>query len=118
ALPLDAVPLMRTASQPRRGIGQSSIERLVLCADAQGISLFDALPRAEEAGVGAQPLTAVKSFYTLMPSLRSAAQELNVAELLERVPEGTGHEDALGAGRPIGSRGRRAHSGEPVGVTR
>src|SRR5207302_1512846 len=116
--PFDAVSLMRIANKPRRGIGQSSIDRLVLFADAQGISLYDALPRAEEAGVGAQPLKAVKSFHTLMQSLASAAQELNVAELLERVPEGTGHEDALGAGRPIGSRGRRAHSGEPVGVTR
>src|SRR5256712_7645377 len=39
--PFDAVSLMRIANKPRRGIGQSSIDRLVLFADAQGISLYD-----------------------------------------------------------------------------
>src|SRR3954454_15943885 len=46
--PFDAVSLMRIANRPRRGIGDSSIARLVTFADAQGIWLWDALPRADE----------------------------------------------------------------------
>jgi ATP-dependent DNA helicase UvrD/PcrA len=42
----DAVSLMRIANRPRRGIGDSSISRLVTFADAQAIPLFDALSRA------------------------------------------------------------------------
>ena len=34
--PADAVSLMRIANRPRRGIGDSSIARLVTFADAQG----------------------------------------------------------------------------------
>jgi DNA helicase-2/ATP-dependent DNA helicase PcrA len=116
--PFDAVSLMRIANKPRRGIGQSSIDRLVLFADAQGISLYDALPRAEEAGVGAQPLKAVKSFHMLMQSLTSAAQELNVAELVERVLEQSGYFDALEAERTIEAQGRMENLQELVGVAR
>src|SRR5436853_4288923 len=54
--PADAVSLMRIANRPRRGIGDSSIARLVTFADAQGIWLWHALARADEAGVGAAPL--------------------------------------------------------------
>jgi len=116
--PSDAVSLMRIANKPRRGIGDSSIARLVTFADAQGISLWDALPRAEEAGVGAQPLKAVKSFHTLMQSLTSAAQELNVAELVERVLEQSGYLDMLEAERTIEAQGRTENLQELVGVAR
>src|SRR5204863_5964160 len=42
--PFDAVSLMRIANKPRRGIGDTSIARLVTFADAHGISLWEALP--------------------------------------------------------------------------
>src|SRR2546423_9445076 len=58
--PADAVSLMRIANRPRRGIGDTSIARLVTFADAQGIWLWHALARADEAGVGAAPRRAVK----------------------------------------------------------
>src|SRR5206468_11515661 len=41
--PSDAVSLMRSANRPRRGIGDTSIARLVTFADAQAISLWEAL---------------------------------------------------------------------------
>ena len=53
--PFDGVSLARIANRPRRGIGDASIARLQVYADAQGISLFEALGQAEEAGVGAAP---------------------------------------------------------------
>ena len=53
--PYDAVSLLRIANRPRRGIGDTTLARL---ADAtptrSGISLWEALGRAEEAGVGAR----------------------------------------------------------------
>ena len=41
--PFDAVSLMRIANRPRRGIGDTSIARLVTFADGLGISLWEAL---------------------------------------------------------------------------
>src|SRR6266508_1770201 len=56
AYPYDAVSLLRMANRPRRGIGDSSLTRLQSYADAHGLSLWESLEHAEEAGVGAAPL--------------------------------------------------------------
>src|ERR671937_559030 len=49
--PYDAVSLARIANRPRRGIGDTSLARLQAFADAQGLSLWEALARADEAGL-------------------------------------------------------------------
>jgi DNA helicase-2/ATP-dependent DNA helicase PcrA len=116
--PFDAVSLLRIANRPRRGIGDSSLARLQSFADAQGISLWEALGRADEAGVGAAPLKAVKSFHTLMQSLQAQAQELSVPELIERVLEQTGYLESLENERTIEAQGRMENLQELVGVGR
>jgi DNA helicase-2/ATP-dependent DNA helicase PcrA len=116
--PSDGVSLARIANRPRRGIGDASIARLQAYADAQGVSLFEALGRADEAGVGAAPLKAVQRFHTLMQSLTAGAQELSVPELLETVLERTGYLEALEAERTIEAQGRQENLLELVGVTR
>jgi DNA helicase-2/ATP-dependent DNA helicase PcrA len=116
--PNDAVSLMRIANRPRRGIGDTSVARLVTFADAQGISLWEALPRAAEAGVGAAPQKAVKQLHTLLASLMAQAQELSVPELVERVLEQSGYLEALEAERTIEAQGRVENLQELVGVAR
>ena len=116
--PSDAVSLMRIANRPRRGIGDTSIARLVTFADAQGISLWEALPRADEAGVGAAPQKAVKQLHTLLASLMAQSQELSVPELVERVLEQTGCLEALEAERTIEAQGRIENLQELISVSR
>src|SRR2546421_589970 len=65
-----AVSLQRIVNRPRRGIGASSMARLQPYADAQGMSLFEALEHAEEAGITGAPLRAVQGFHTLHQSLQ------------------------------------------------
>jgi DNA helicase II / ATP-dependent DNA helicase PcrA len=114
----DAVSLTRIANRPRRGIGDASLARLQTFADAQGVSLWEALERAEEAGVGAAPLKAVERFRTLMQSSMSGALELSVPELLERVLEKSGYLESLEAERTVEAQGRIENLLELVGVTR
>ena len=104
--PFDGVSLARIANRPRRGIGDTSIARLQVYADAQGISLFEALGQAEEAGVGAAPLKAVQRLHTLLQSLMAGALELPVPELLERVLEQSGYLESLKAERTFEAQGR------------
>ena len=105
--PYDAVSLTRIANRPRRGVGDTSLARLQTLADGEGISLWEALGRAEEAGLATASLRAVQALRSLLQSLMAEAQELLVAELLERVLERTGYLEALEASR----RGRpRARS--------
>jgi len=116
--PVDSVSLQRIANRPRRGIGDTSVARLATFADAQGISLWEALGRADEAGIGAAPLRALRSLRTLLESLMSAAQELTVPDLLERVLERSGYLGALEAERTVEAQGRIENLQELVGVAR
>jgi DNA helicase-2/ATP-dependent DNA helicase PcrA len=114
----DAVSLTRIANRPRRGIGDASLARLQTFADTQGISLWEALERADEAGVGAAPLKAVERFRTLMQSSMAGALELSVPELLERVLEKSGYLESLEAERTVEAQGRIENLLELVGVAR
>src|SRR5579864_3428249 len=49
--PYDAVSLVRIANRPRRGIGDSTLTRLQIWADTNGITLHEALGHPEAAGV-------------------------------------------------------------------
>jgi DNA helicase II / ATP-dependent DNA helicase PcrA len=112
----DAVSLLRIANRPRRGIGDASLARLQTYADAQGLSLWESLEHAEEAGVGAAPLRAVQGLRTLLQSLMAGALELTVPELVERVLQRSGYQDALEAERTIEAQGRIENLQELVGV--
>ncbi len=114
----DAVSLTRIANRPRRGIGDASLARLQTFADSQGISLWEALDRPEEAGCGGAPLKAIERFRTLMQSSMAGALELTVPEVLERVLERSGYLEALEAERTVEAQGRIENLLELVGVAR
>jgi DNA helicase-2/ATP-dependent DNA helicase PcrA len=114
--PYDAVSLQRIANRPRRGIGDASLARLQAHADAHELSLWEALGHAEEAGIAAAPLRAVQGLHTLLESLQAQAQELTVAEVIERVLDRSGYLAALEAERTIEAQGRMENLQELVGV--
>ncbi len=116
--PTDAISLTRIANRPRRGVGDTSLARLQTFADGSGGSLWDALGRAEEAGLATASLRAVQSLRSLLQSLMAAALELPVSALLEAVLERSGYLDALEAERTIEARGRIENLEELVGVAR
>jgi DNA helicase-2/ATP-dependent DNA helicase PcrA len=116
--PADAGSLLRIANRPRRGIGDTSLARLVTHADATGRTLWEAMADPEAAGVAAASVRAIKGFHATMESLMAASQELHVDELLERVLEKTGILEAFEAERTIEARGRIENLQELVGVAR
>jgi DNA helicase II / ATP-dependent DNA helicase PcrA len=116
--PADAVSLQRISNRPRRGIGDASLARLQTYADTYGMSVFEALGQAEEAGIAAAPLRAVKAFHTLLQSLQAQAQELDVPALVERVLERSGYLEWLEAERTVEAQGRIENLQELVGVGR
>jgi len=116
--PFDALSLLRIANRPRRGIGDSTLARLMTFADQAEITLWEAMDRAEQAGVGTAPQKALASFRTMIQSLMSAAQELEVPELIERVLDQSGTIEAHQAERTIESQGRIENLQELVSLAR
>src|SRR5262249_28637718 len=116
--PADAVSLMRIANRPRRGIGDTSLARLVNYADGLGTSLWDAMAHVDEAGLAAASGRAVTQFRNVMESLAATATDSTVADLVEAVLERTGYLESLEAERTIEARGRIENLEELVGVAR
>jgi DNA helicase-2/ATP-dependent DNA helicase PcrA len=118
ANPSDAVSLLRIANRPRRGIGDTSLQRLVVHADSLGISLWEAMADPEAAGLGTAAVRAVRGFRNTLDSLMASSQELHVDELVEAVLERSGTLEAYEAERTIEARGRIENLQELVGVAR
>jgi DNA helicase II / ATP-dependent DNA helicase PcrA len=116
--PYDLVSLLRVANRPRRGIGDTSLARLQAYATGLDLTLWDAMGRAEEAGLGAAAVRAVTTFRNAMQSLMATATDANVADILEAVLDRTGYLETLEAERTIEARGRIENLEELVGVAR
>src|SRR5919201_1227176 len=115
--PYDAVSLQRIANRPRRGIGDTSLSRLQTFAEGQGITLFEALSHAEQAGLATAPLRAVQALRALLERLRDRVGR-PVFEVAEAVLEESGYLAGLEAERTIEAQGRIENLQELVGVAR
>jgi DNA helicase-2/ATP-dependent DNA helicase PcrA len=116
--PADAVSLMRIANRPRRGIGDTSIARLVNYADGLGTSLWDAMGHVEEAALASASAKAVTQFRSVMESLMATATDADVATIVEAVLDRSGYLESLEAERTIEARGRIENLEELIGVAR
>jgi DNA helicase-2/ATP-dependent DNA helicase PcrA len=116
--PADAVSLMRIANRPRRGIGDTSIARLVNYADGLGTSLWEAMAHVEEAGLASASAKAVTQFRNVMESLMATATDASVATIVEAVLDRSGYLESLEAERTIEARGRIENLEELIGVAR
>jgi DNA helicase II / ATP-dependent DNA helicase PcrA len=116
--PADAVSLMRIANRPRRGIGDTSIARLVNYADGLGTSLWEAMGHVEEAGLASASGKAVTQFRNVVQTLMATATDADVATIVEAVLDRSGYLESLEAERTIEARGRIENLEELVGVAR
>ncbi len=94
--PRSDVDLLRIVNVPARGIGATTLDRLIAWATANHSTLFDALAKApsiEELGSG--PRKKLTAFCELLDRLRFAATESLPSEVLGQVLEQTGYIEAL-----------------------
>ncbi|HET6303322.1 MAG TPA: UvrD-helicase domain-containing protein [Myxococcota bacterium] len=86
--PADAMALRRCVNAPTRGIGPATLERAAAFGDSRGLSLLEALDRAEREGELGRVGTRVRSFLELLegllPELRSASPSEAIGRALER----------------------------------
>jgi DNA helicase II / ATP-dependent DNA helicase PcrA len=108
ANPQDVVSFTRVANSPRRGIGQTSLSRVINHAATMGVSVWDAAADPGSVpGLGTAAVKAIGRFMETMEGLRSrAASGVPVGDLLEAVLHESGYLDALEAERTIEAQGR------------
>jgi DNA helicase-2/ATP-dependent DNA helicase PcrA len=120
ANPADAISFTRVVNSPRRGIGQTSLSRVLQHADALGVTVWEAAEDpAAVPGLGTAAVKAFDRFMSTMASLRDRARDgVPVGDLLEAVLHDTGYLDALQAERTIEAQGRIENLQELVEVGR
>jgi DNA helicase-2/ATP-dependent DNA helicase PcrA len=106
--PQDVGAFTRIANSPKRGIGQTSLSRVIGWANTMGTNVWEAA--ADPAAVpslGAAAVKAIGRFMGTMRVLRERAESNPpVAELLEELLSETGYIEALEAERTIEAQGR------------
>ena len=93
--PNDEVSLRRVLNVPPRRIGQTAVERLETLARERGLTLFEALRRADEVqGLAAATRACIAQFVALIDRL-SGVKQGSVEELVEAVIKGAGYREYL-----------------------
>ncbi len=120
ANPFDVVSFTRVANSPRRGLGQTSLGRIVSHSATVGVSVWEAAAAPDTIpGLGAAAVKALQRFMDTMGELRARVEQgVPVGELLEAVLSQTGYIEALEAERTIEAQGRIENLEELVSVGR
>jgi superfamily I DNA/RNA helicase len=116
--PQDVVAFGRIVNSPRRGIGTTSMSRVIGWANTAGITVWDAVVEPEAVpGLGS---AAVKAFHRFMGTMRVLRERAEggapIAALLNELLRETGYLDALEAERTIEAQGRMENLEELVNV--
>ncbi|HET8952083.1 MAG TPA: UvrD-helicase domain-containing protein [Solirubrobacteraceae bacterium] len=118
--PQDANAFTRIANSPRRGLGQTSLSRVLSHADTMGIPVWDAAAEPSSVpGLGTAAQKALGRFMSTMERLRERVEGgAPTGDLLSEVLSETGYTEALEAERTIEAQGRLENLEELVRVAR
>jgi DNA helicase-2/ATP-dependent DNA helicase PcrA len=117
--PADSVSFARVVNSPKRGIGQTTVSRVLAHANTMGEPVMEiaAVPELVP-GLGPAAVKALDRFASIMERLRELTEHSSVGDLLESLLEETGYVEALEAERTIEAQGRIENLQELVGVAR
>ncbi len=93
--PNDNVRLRRIINEPKRKIGDTTIDAVFGIAAAEGKSPFEIMETAYSYTALSKSAPRLTDFVKLIRELRTSAEELSVSELIRLVYERTGYEEML-----------------------
>jgi len=103
--PADTESLLRIVNTPARGIGRTSVERVLAAAESEGLSFWQALERGL-GGLAGATQKRVGEFVALMRELGQTLRGDSVAQPLAAILERTGYLRALEAENTVEAEAR------------
>ncbi len=88
--PRDEEALKRIINYPVRGIGKTSLDKLILFANEKQLTLWEVLTKAAEFGFKAGTLEAIENFVLMIKSFASMLQKSNAYDVAFHVGKQTG----------------------------
>jgi DNA helicase-2/ATP-dependent DNA helicase PcrA len=115
--PHDEVSIKRVLNVPKRGVGDSTVARLDVWANAHGVPFIDALRRGDEAGVSGRAVKGIESFLALIDGLTADLEQgSGPGPLLTAALERSGYVAELEAEHSIEAESRVENLAELVGA--
>ena len=90
----DNLSLQRVINEPKRGIGQTSLEKIETISTQNGISMYDVIKNAEQYGLNKVFLNS-REFINTIEELSSKKEELLISEIIKEVLNKSGYTKAL-----------------------
>ena len=90
----DNLSLGRIINEPKRGIGQTSMEKIEAIAETNGISMYEVIKHAEQYGLNKVFINS-REFINTIEDLSSKKDEMLISELTKEVLNKTGYMKAL-----------------------
>ena len=102
----DDLSLARIINEPKRAIGATSFDKMLVYAMERDRSIFDAMGELVFMGLSGKAATSAENFYNMIRSLSDRQQELSVTEIVEEVLEKSGYRQMLKAEKSIEAESR------------
>lgn len=115
--PDDDTSLKRIINVPKRGIGQTTVDRLTEYAAQKGISMFNALAEVDFIGLSSRAANSLAQFYELVSNWINMVDYLSVTELTEEVLSKSGYRDELAKENTLEAKSRLENIDEFLSVT-
>lgn len=116
--PDDEISFRRIINVPKRGIGASSIDKIINYGTEQNLPLSEVLSQIDFAGLSGRITTAVTQFHEQTSGWIQMSDYLSVTELVEEVLNKTGYRDMLKNERSLEAQSRLENLDEFLTVTR
>lgn len=115
--PDDDISLRRIINVPKRGIGDTTVDKLAEAAATRGVSIFAVLDQVDALDLSARFRATLADFYGLIRNLNAMIEYLSVTELTEKMLEMTGYREELQRENTIESKSRLENIDEFLSVT-
>ena len=109
---MDDIATKRIINVPKRGIGQTSIDKITQFALENDITFFEAATRAEEIPTMQRAATKIESFTMPLLRLKSSLDYMSVSEVFDDLLESTGYMAELEAEKTDENKARIENIGE------
>ncbi len=98
----DDIRLRRIINEPKRGIGDTTVNNAAAIASSLGVSIFEVLHNAEHYPMLSRAVKKLGEFCTMIDELTEAAETISIHEIFELMLQKTGYVDSLMAEGPEG----------------
>jgi DNA helicase II / ATP-dependent DNA helicase PcrA len=118
ANPDDDISLQRIVNVPKRGIGATSVDKVINYAISQDLTITQALEVVDFIGLSAKATNSLHDFHQMVRRWHDRQDEFSVTELVEDVLDKTGYTEMLKAENNLESQARIENIEEFLSVTK